>query len=276
MMPHKQGEKMRGKKGLLFSFVTLILALGVFATVMFAWYSSSQATSEFMLETGNIDANVTLYRMSEWDGSSKYTKVTEVVSTTDASKIFSKLVPGQVVTLALKIEIPALSNVDATYTIDFGKFYTGTYNKDTSKFEYNDVEVSSVPADPTIFKAIKVQVFVPVNGSSELVYEDFTADTKHPTVYGFKINADTDPYAAVATAKPLSTYITTKQLFNGKNGESKIVLTPGTTQTVIIKFYFDPTEIYPADTGNSNPFAHKCIKISNLTINFEQVHKVIE
>ena len=46
MMPHNEEEKMRGKKGLLFSFVTLILALGVFATVI-AQFNCQEGLREF-------------------------------------------------------------------------------------------------------------------------------------------------------------------------------------------------------------------------------------
>lgn len=260
-MPHKQGEKMRGKKGLLFSFVTLILALGVFATVMFAWYSSSQPTSEFMLETGNIDATVTLYRMSEWDsGTSKYKTVKEVGTSKDAENVFSKLVPGQIVTLALEIKVSDDTDVEATYEIKFGDFFKGTVSSGVASYGSTAETVASAELD--IFDAIKVKTFDLINGK--------VASVSHTDVHDLAVCKTVEDFGAVTDAEALSEYIGSAN--NTLVAKGANTLTKGAEKILIIKFYFDPT----VNDKNSNPFANQCIKISNLTINFEQVHKVTE
>ena len=111
---------MNTKKKILFSFVGLILSITVFATVVLAWFAISSVTSDFVVETGNLETDTTLY-YGDWDSeSSKYTWV-EVGDQDDANKIFQNFIPGQILTFKLQISNLSESTIKAQYSAKFGK-----------------------------------------------------------------------------------------------------------------------------------------------------------
>lgn len=243
---------MKAKKTLLVTTVTLLLSIGVFATVMFAWLSQSNVTSDFVLETGEIHTKATLSRGIK--GGEAY-DWTEVVTGTDASKIFAAIIPGQIVTLKLEIENLDKSNVDVTYTVSFGTLSLGVKSTaaGSSGITYTPV-TSALEADAQhFFNAINVVV--------EQVDNDNLA-----TVSAVEI-ADSDSFEPVVAAKKLSEYVTNSNLVN-----SSTPLSPGSSVTYIIKLYFDPTFGDP----DSNEFAKNAFKVENLTIYAEQVHKITD
>lgn len=271
---------MNAKKKLLFSFAGLILSIAIFSTVVFAWFAISTSTSEFVIETGNLETDTKLYhaKYTTTDGSGNavtpYYKYTLVDTEDDANNLFEKMIPGQIITFQLEITNSSDSTCMANYEAVLGKLFYGSsdgMNGVYSGIAFNEITTETVlintndditTNDQHLFYGINVIITKVATG------KDFVdgADTiPVATIQGVQI-ANTTTYKPVDAAQTLAEKVADKSLANGGD------LAPGKTDIYIIKFYFDPTYGQP----NSNQFRLNAFKIGNITVNYTQKQEITE
>lgn len=237
------------KKRLTLSISGLILSIAVFATVVFAWFTMNTATSDFIVETGNMDSDAALY-VGYWDGT-KY-DWEKVESQVEASKLFERFMPGQIITFYLELNNKPESTVDISYDFKFGDLL---YD--------DDIKTSKDYGETTVANEDEVHLFNAVNVS---ISEAYTALPEDAVINGlFKPGND---YKPDASSKKLSYYLTDDTNI-AESGET--VIAPGKSVYYILKFYFNPVF-----QTSSNVFKNQGFKVDTIKINFYQKHEITE
>ena len=275
---------MNTKRKLLFSFVGLILSIAIFSTVVFAWFAISNATGEFVVETGNLETDTKLYHAkyipattgdSPAPASYQYTLVDTVQ---DANNLFENMIPGQIITFQLEVSNSSKSTIKANYEVVLGELFYGSSdgkNNVYSGITFSEITSSTVLTDTTdedesndqhLFYAINLTVEKVATGKAyadgaDIIDVDVIQDVKIAKESNYK--PIDDPADKVKT---LVEKLSDKKLADGGD------LAPGTTDIYIIKFYFDPTYGEP----NSNQFRLKAFKIGNIKVNYTQKQEITE
>ena len=260
---------MNTKRKLLFSFAGLILSIAIFSTVVFAWFAMSKASSDLIVETGNINSDVVLYS-GKWDSKTSKYEWNKVLTTDALSKTFENVVPGQILTFRLDITNREDSNVNVTYNVKIGKLlYCADLTPDSGSKTYVDQTTAISDDTQHLFNAINVwvsEMYISVVPTGSTKVKNIPDDATIKDLY-----SPVD-YKPVTGYKQLSTYI------NDGTGSEFIaekpanVIAPGETVSHIIKFYFDPTFGDP----DSNAFADKGFTIKEFIANFTQEKQITE
>lgn len=273
---------MNTKRKLLFSFAGLILSIAIFSTVVFAWFAISNATGEFVVETGNLETDTKLYHAKYIPATTDeggntvaaHYKYTLVDTVEDANNLFENMIPGQIITFQLEISNSNTSSIKANYEAKLGSLFFG--NSDGLNSVYSGITFSEITAttvltnttddnpnnDQHLFHAINMVV------SKVAESKDFAegADViPVATIQGVKI-VDSSTFKPVDAAQTLAEKVSDKSLASGGD------LAAGKTDIYIIKFYFDPTYGKP----NSNQFRLNAFKIGNITVNYTQKEQITE
>lgn len=254
---------MNTKRKLMFSFIGLILSIAVFSTVVFAWFAKSDVSADFIVETGNLETTTKLYHAVGTNSGAEYTW-NEVVTTDDAKRVFTNIVPGQVVTFFLVLHNQSTSTVTVNYNINFGGFKHLADTKSITDSEYTSYSSSTIITSaniPALFSAIAVKV---------QQFNVASADTR-PTNQQVKDVSiyKTDTYGKDDSAKTLSEYVTSTAI--AENG----TLAKGAYTGYIIRFYFDPT-VGTATPGKSNDFMNEAFLVNTIIASYTQKEEVIE
>ena len=245
---------MNAKKKLLFSFAGLILSIVIFSTVVFAWFAITSTTSDFVVETGYIKSNATLY-YGNWDGST-YTWE-EVKNKDTANNIFKKIIPGQIITFKLVLLNDSTSTVDINYDVSFGGLL---YN--------SDINASDDYVLPEVEKETDIHLF---NAIYFGIKEDTSTMTDTEVNQLFKPSTTGENrFKPDAQMSKLSSYIDNLTICSPQDA----YLEPGESANYILKFYFNPLFVDP--TEESNVFANKGFKIDTIICNFYQRQQIIE
>ena len=278
---------MNTKRKLLFSFVGLILSIAIFSTVVFAWFAISNATGEFVVETGNLETDTKLYHAkyipatTGTDPVAAHYEYTLVDEATDANNLFENMIPGQILTFQLEITNSSTSTIKADYEVVLGKLFYG--ESDGKNNVYTGISFSEVTSttvlintsdsdesnDQHLFYAINLTVEKVATGKAYVNGADIIDVS---TIQGVKIAEESGDNKYKPISDPADKVETLVEKLSDKKLADGGDLAPGTTDIYIIKFYFDPTY----GTPNSNQFRSKAFKIENITVNYTQKQQITE
>lgn len=275
---------MNAKKKLLFSFAGLILSIAIFSTVVFAWFSIHSVTSEFVIQTGNLETDTVLYhaKAQYTDDSVTSYKYTEVVSQEDASKLFTNMIPGQIITFQLELTNKGTSTISAEYTIKFGDLFFGTLNVETGVVTWGDalesVDDLQLINGQHLLHAIHVKVYQIGTVQKNETNTDITSGAYITDVDDIQGVVIANPEDYSSDADQLSSKIAeaNKSLIDNKG-----ILAVGDTDVYIIKFYFNPVygkfvENAITYEKNSNNFRNQAFKVECIYVDYTQKQQITE
>ena len=271
---------MNTKRKLLFSFAGLILSIVIFSTVVFAWFALSSTTSEFVVQTGNLETDTDLYRRV-LNNDSTYSWV-KVDTTDDADNIFENMIPGQVITLKLQMSNLGTSTIKTLYSVKFGDILV---NDETD-------EKNIEPDAQELLNAINIEVYpyitggdgkldqIPVSTLTDLSNKKYAseAEVNNVTVSNYQIaypKGHDNEFDPVAGTPKLSSYISDEILIEEDDDN---LINPGCAVVYIIKFYFNPNFGYNVEenVANSNHFMNLKFTIEHLKVEYTQQKQITE